>query len=35
MLMSPLLAQRSISMKCLSWDSLGESKQQSNVFIKH
>lgn len=35
MLTSPLLARSSISIKCLNQDSLGESKQQSNVFIKH
>lgn len=32
---SSLLAWSSISIKCLNWDSLGESKQQSNVFIRH
>ena len=34
-LMSSLLASSPISVKCLNWDSLGESKQQSNVFIRH
>lgn len=35
MLASSLLARSSVSIKCLNRDSLGESKQQSNVFIRH